>query len=186
MNRMTISTWVLALGMCAVPLHGQVITTVAGSAWLFPTSSIPALGAPLGQSTGSAVDAQGNVYAADDSNHIVVRISPNGVLTVVAGNGTGGFSGDGGPATSASLAYPGGVAVDSAGNLYIADTLNHRIRKVSGGTITTVAGNGDTDFTGDGGPATSASLDAPSGVDVDSVGNLYIADTSNSRIRKVS
>jgi uncharacterized protein (TIGR03437 family) len=183
---MKVSAWVLALGMCAAPLHGQVIDTVAGTNWVFPTSSVPALSAPLGATTGVAVDAQGNVYAADGGNNIVVRISPDGVLTVVAGNGNGGFSGDGGPATSASLSYPSGVAVDSAGNLYIADAYNSRIRKVSGGTITTVAGNGIFGFSGDGGPATSASLDFQDGVAVDSAGNLYIVDGNNNRIRKVS
>jgi len=186
MQRMTVSAWVFALGMCAAPLHGQVINTVAGTNWFFPTSSVPALSAPLGPVAGVAVDAQGNVYAADSGNNIVIRISLDGVLTIVAGNGLQGYSGDGGPATSASLCQPAAVAVDSAGNLYIADTENNRIRKVSGGTITTVAGNGAYGFSGDGGPATSASLNYPPGVVVDSVGNLYIADSGNNRIRKVS
>ena len=180
------SAWMLALGMWAAPVYGQVIDTVAGTAWLFPASSIQALSAPLGDLEGIAVDTQGNVYAADPGNSIVVRISPDGVLAVVAGNGAPGFSGDGGPASSASLGQPFGVAVDSAGNLYIADTPNNRIRKVSGGTITTVAGNGAYAFSGDGGPATSASLNQPFGVAVDSAGNLYIADSDNNRIRKVS
>src|ERR1035437_6506014 len=186
MQRKIVSVWVFALGMCAAPLYGQVINTVAGTNWFFPTSSVQALSAPLGTPLGVAVDAQGNVYAADNTNNIVVRISPNGLLTVVAGNGTRGFSGDGGPATSASLNNPGSVAADSAGNLYMADSGNHRIRKVSGGTITTVAGNGNSGFSGDGGPATSASLKFPAGVAVDSAGNLYIAEPSNYRVRKVS
>ena len=180
---MTVFSWVLALGLCAAPVYGQVITTVAGTDWFFPTSGLPALSAPLGWVKGAAVDAQGNVYGADFDNNIVVRISPNGMLTVVAGNGEPGFSGDGGPATSASLSGPQGVAVDSAGNLYIADS--SRIRKVSGGTITTVAGGGNQGL-GDGGPATSASLSFSKGLAVDSAGNLYIADTYNQRIRKVS
>src|ERR1035437_9125744 len=186
MQRKIVSVWVFALGMCATPLYGQVINTVAGTNWFFPTSSVQALSAPLGTPLGVAVDAQGNVYAADNTNNIVVRISPNGLLTVVAGNGTGGFSGDGGPATSASLNWPLAVAVDSAGNLYIAELNNHRVRKVSGGTITTVAGNGNPGFSGDGGPATSASLKFPAGVAVDSAGNLYIAEPNNYRVRKVS
>ncbi len=95
----------------------------------------------------------------------------------MAGNGTAGFSGDNGPATSAELNVPAGVAVDSAGNLYIADYGNNRIRKVSNGVITTVAGNGTAGFSGDNGPATSAELNMPGGVAVDSAGNLYIADT---------
>ena len=111
-----------------------------------------------------------------------------GVITTVAGTGSygslGGFGGDGGPAVSALLNYPRGVAVDGAGNLYIADTGNHRIRKVdSSGVITTIAGTGESDFGGDGGPAIAARLDSPRGVATDSAGNVYIADTGNSRIR---
>src|SRR5712691_1909353 len=110
-----------------------VITTVAGTNWTFPASPLPAVNAPLGPTTGVAVDAKGNVYIADAGNNMVMRISADGTLTVMAGNGIAGFSGDGGPATSAELNSPGGVAVDSAGNLYIADYVNNRIRKVSGG-----------------------------------------------------
>ena len=103
----------------------------------------------------------------------------------MAGNGTPGFGGDGGPAISAQLA-PTAVAVDSAGNLYIADTDNYRVRKVSNGVITTVAGNGAWGFSGDNGPATSAQLAGPPGVAVDAAGNLYIADSDNYRVRKVA
>jgi uncharacterized protein (TIGR03437 family) len=186
MQKTMVSAWLLVLGMCAAPLPGQVIATVAGTTWFFPASSIRAMSAPLGNLGGVAVDAQGNAYATDFGNNIVIRISSDGALTVVAGNGIAGFSGDGGPATSASLNDPQGVAVDSAGNLYIADEHNNRIRKVAGGIITTIAGNGSEGFSGDGGPATSATLELPFGVAVDSAGNLYIADFENSRIRKVS
>jgi len=163
-----------------------VITTVAGSTWIFRGDGGPATAAPLGAVYGVvAVDAVGNVYASDQWNNFVVRISPNGILTVVAGNGIGGFAGDGGPATAAALSQPTGVAVDAARNLYIADTGHGSIRKVTPtGTITTVAGGGTS--LGDGGPATAASLRSPSGVAVDAAGNLYIADTMNYRIRKVS
>jgi sugar lactone lactonase YvrE len=110
-----------------------------------------------------------------------------GVISSVAGNGTQGFSGDGGPATSAQVNQAEGLAVDSAGNLYIADTANNRIRKVTpAGVISTVAGNGKAGFSGDGGPAISAQLYDPSGVAVDSIGNLYIADFNNRRIRKMT
>ena len=173
----------LLMAYCA---QAQVITTVAGTSFTFPSAPLLARNAPLGYVKGAAVDASGNVYAADSDNNIILRFVPGGQMTVVAGNGIGGFSGDEGPATSASLNSPVGVVVDSAGNLYIADGNNGRIRRVSGGTITTVAGNGTSGFTGDGGSATGASLNFPAGVALDSAGNLYIADQGNNRIRKVS
>jgi len=164
-----------------------VITTVAGSTWVFRGVGGLAVNAPLGQVQGVAVDSAGNVFVADTDNSLVVKVSPSGTLQVVAGNGVAGFSGDGGPATGASLNWPWGVAVDAAGNLYIADEHYSRIRKVSpAGTITTVAGTGYMGFSGDGGPATAASLSGPYGVAVDAAGNIYVADTRNSRIRKVS
>ncbi len=145
----------------------------------------PATSASLTRPFGVAVDAAGNLYIADAGNNRIRKVSPSGIITTVAGNGTPGFSGDGGSSTGASLNSPLGVAVDAAGNLYIADGSNNRIRKVSpSGVITTAAGGGS--VLGDGGPATSASLANPSGVAVDGAGNLYIADTFNLRIRKVS
>jgi trimeric autotransporter adhesin len=195
------SAWVLALGLSAGPLYGQLISTFAGTIGLYdPKSSVPALSASLGNLAGVAVDAQGNVYAADSGNQIVVQITPAGVLTVVAGNGNAGLSGDGGTAGSASLNYPHAVTVDPLGSIYIADTYNNLIRQVSNfipsvsGTIATFAGNGAGAFAGDGGPAPGgqfpqpfgASLNSPQGVATDSKGNLYIADTLNNRIRMVS
>ena len=112
-------------------------------------------------------------------NQTVFRLDTAGVVTRVAGNGTPGFSGDNGPAPSAQVSNPEGVAVDAAGTLYIADNINNRIRKVSNGVITTVVGNG-TQSLGDNGPATDAGLAAPFGVAVDAAGNLYIADTTPS------
>jgi uncharacterized protein (TIGR03437 family) len=163
-----------------------VVTTVAGNGTPgFSGDNGPATSAQLNNPSGVAVDSAGNLYIADQSNNRIRKVS-NGVITTVAGNGTLGYGGDGGPATSAQLTNPYGVAVDAAGNLYIADFGSSRIRKVSNGVITTVAGNGTQDFSGDNGPATSAQLDAPRGVAVDSAGNLYIVDYSNHRIRKVS
>ena len=120
--------------------------------------------------------------------NIIRRVdAATGDITTVAGDGDWGFSGDGGPATSARLAHPGGLAVDDLGNLYIGDDCNHRIRKVDAttGTITTVAGTGVWGFSGDDGPATSARLSNPGGLAADGEGNLFIADVGNHRVRKV-
>jgi hypothetical protein len=134
-----------------------------------------------GKVYGLAVDSAGNLYIAHDN---ILKVTPEGAISTVAGNGSSGYGGDGGPATSAQLNGPWGVAFDSVGNLYIADSGNNRIRRVTtDGVISTVAGNGSPGYAGDGGPATSAQL-TPLDVAVDSVGNLYILD-GNNRIRKV-
>ena len=144
----------------------------------------PEVKAQLSSPYGVAVDGAGNLYIADISNHRIRKVDSVGTITTVAGTGEGGFSGDGGAATEAQLDSPIGVAVDSAGNLYIADTLNKRVRKVdSTGTITTVAGTGEGGFSGDGGAAVQAQLSSPAGVAVDGAGNLYIADQDNHRVR---
>ena len=167
-------------------ISNGLITTLAGDGTAgFSGDNGPAASAQLTGPYGVAVDSGGNLYIADSVNNRIRKIS-NGVITTVAGNGTSGFSGDNGPATSAQLYLPFGVAVDAAGNLYIADSADNRIRKVSNGIITTVAGNGTFGFSGDNGAATAAQLSNPVGVAVDSAGNLYIADTANNRIRKVS
>lgn len=142
---------------------------------------------------GIATDFEGNIYFADTGNHCIRRINATtGIISTVAGDGSNGFGGDGGLATSAQLNSPSDVAVDEAGNLYIADLFNHRIRMVekASGNISTIAGSGATgeamgSFSGDGGAATSATLDTPSSVDVDSEGNVYVSDTFNHRIRKI-
>jgi uncharacterized protein (TIGR03437 family) len=177
------------------------ITTVAGNGFGSPFNGGfsgdggPATAAELYFPAGITVDASGNLFIADNRNNRIRKVSANGVITTFAGNGVaqpqtgfGTFSGDGGPATAAGLSLPSGVAIDASGNLFIADYLDNRIRKVStNGIITTVAGNASCcGFSGDGGPATAASLYNPTAVAVDSSGNLFIADTQNNRIRKVS
>jgi DNA-binding beta-propeller fold protein YncE len=136
-----------------------------------------------------AIDSQDRLYIADTENQRIRRVDfVANTIETIAGNGTAGFSGDGGPATEASLAWPRDLAYDGAdGVLYIADTDNHRVRAVdlATGIITTVAGNGDATYGGDGGPPTAASLKRPWGITLDPAGNLYIADTKNNRIRLV-
>ena len=168
-----------------------IITTVAGNGMFgYTGDGGPATSAQIfsaGDVSGLAVDAAGNLYIGDGENHVVRKVDTAGIISTVAGNGSPGFSGDGGPATSAQLNFPGGIALDSAGNLYIADSSNNRVRKVStAGIITTVAGNGNASYSGDGVQATATAVDRPEGVTVDSAGNLYISETSGARVRKVN
>ncbi len=132
-----------------------------------------------------AMDTAGNLYIADTNNNAVRKVATNGIITTVAGNGTPGFSGDGGRAVFAQLSHPKGVAVDTAGDVYISDTFNSRIRVVTpNGTITTVVGTSPAGYSGDGGLATAAQLNFPAGLSFDSAGNLYIADNNNNVIRQ--
>ena len=134
-----------------------------------------------------AIDSAGNLYISENLANIVDKVTPAGVLSIYAGNGKQGFSGEGVPATTAMLNGPKGVGLDAKGNLYIADSGNHRIRKVTPqGIISTLAGNGNEDFSGDGGQATGASLDTPGDVIADAAGNVYIADVDNFRVREVT
>jgi sugar lactone lactonase YvrE len=167
-------------------VSGGIITTVAGNGTAgYSGDGDAATGAELNYPWGVALDSDGNIYIADSGNDVIRKVS-GGIITTVAGNGKAGYSGDGGPATGAQLGFPTAVAVDSSGDIYIADTWNHRVRKVSGGIITTVAGDGTPSYGGDGGAATSAQLNQPIGVTVDAGGNLYIGDSWNNRVRKVS
>lgn len=162
------------------------ITTIAGTSIEgFSGDGGAATSADLDTPTGVAVDASGNVYIADSHNNRIREVS-GGTITTIAGTGAAGFGGDGGAATAALLALPSAIAVDTNGNIYIADTNNQRIRKVSGGTILTIAGTGEQNYTGDGAAGTSAALDSPTGVAVDASGNVYIADRHNQRIRELS
>jgi hypothetical protein len=163
------------------------ITTFAGTpgVWGYGGDGGAATSAYLNGPQGVAVDSSGNVYIADTGNSVVRKVS-GGIINTVAGNGGLGYWGDGGPATSAYLYSPSDVAVDASGNFYIADSENMRIRMVNtAGIISTVAGNGSAGYSGDGGPATAASLDYPFGVAVDVAGDVLIADTFNQRIRWV-
>ena len=165
-----------------------MITTLAGSGqYKFSGDGAAAIGASLNGPQCVAVDSAGRSYVADTLNHRVRKINAAGVITTLAGNGTQGFSGDGGPAAGAALNSSGCVTLDAAGNAYVADTGNHRVRRVApDGTITTLAGTGVVGSSGDGGPASVATLNRPTGVAADLVGNVYIADTGNHRIRKVT
>lgn len=165
-----------------------IITTVAGLGEEgYSGDDGPAVAARLNYPDGLAVDPEGNLYIADSSNQRVRKVTPAGIITTVAGNGIGGFVSDGGFATATSLQLPAGVALDAAGNLYIADNLNNRVRRVStSGVITTVAGNGIGGYVSDGGPAVSTRLYGPCGVALDAAGNLYIGDYGNNRVRGVT
>jgi DNA-binding beta-propeller fold protein YncE len=170
------------------------ITTVAGSGvpgdvsqgLPLPEDGGPAIDAQLNDPIGIALDRDGSILIADALYHRVRRVTPDGTITTIAGDGIPQFTGDGGPAARASLQYPTGVAVDRDGNVLIADAENHRIRRIDAeGTITTVAGIGGAGYAGDGGPATKAMLHRPTGVAVTRRGELLIADEYNHRIRRV-
>jgi uncharacterized protein (TIGR03437 family) len=164
-----------------------IISTVAGNGFVPYSGEGGAATSAALAANAVAVDSAGNLYIGDSLSSRVLKVNSGGTITSLAGNGALSYGGDGGPATKAAFFYPYGVAADGQGNIYIADTNNHRVRRVdSGGTITTVAGNGNPGFSGDGGQATAASLFSPMAVAVDAGGNLYIADSGNFRIRKVS
>ena len=166
------------------------ISTIAGNGTPgYSGNGDPATNATLNAPEYVAVDRAGNIFIAEIGNNIVRKIAAStGIIMTVAGNGSAGFSGDGGPATSAELATPAAVALDAAGNLYIADHDNNRVRKVDAttGTITTVAGNGTAGYSGDGGAATNAKLNFPVGIALDSAGDIFITDNVDNTVREIS
>jgi uncharacterized protein (TIGR03437 family) len=185
-----------------------VVSTITGNGTPgFSGDNGPAEGAQLSNPAGVALNGAGDIYFSDTGNQRIRKVS-NGVITTVAGNGTAGFSGDNGPATSAqlnlapvifpppppgpflgNLTFPAipqllsGIAVDASGSIYVVDSGNQRVRRISGGVITTIAGNGSPGYSGDGGPAVSAQFNNPSGLAVDAAGKVYVSDSSNGRIR---
>jgi RHS repeat-associated protein len=170
-----------------VDTNGMIITVAGNGQNAFTGDGGPAILASLHNPQGLAVDNSGNIYIGELYSRRVRKVDPNGIISTFAGNGDYQFSGDGGPAIQAGIAGPSGIAVAPSGNIYIADSGQSRIRKVdTSGIITTVAGNGKGGSSGDDGPATQASLFWPFGVTVDVIGNIYIADTTNSLIRKVN
>ncbi len=170
-----------------LPLGGKLIQIAGTGTCGHAGDGGAATQARIGNVRGVAVDSQGNLYLADVDSDRVRKVDSSGVITTFAGTASSGYSGDNGPAIAARLNGPNGLAADEAGNVYIADTGNHRIRKVAtSGVITTLAGTGAAGAAGDGGPADAARLSSPGGLAVDRQGNLYIADAGNHRIRRVS
>ena len=170
-----------------------ILTTVAGNGSNFDLAcgsllgdGGPAISACLSEPQGLTVDSLGNFYIGDTNDFRVRKVDTQGVITTVAGTGTQGYGGDGGPAVNAEIGHPSGITADTSGNLYIGDGDNFRVRKVdTKGVITTVAGTGTTGFSGDGGLATSAQISGVNGLAIDKTGNLYIADPFNNRVRRV-
>ena len=163
------------------------VETIAGTGEFgYSGDGGPATQAQLSRPSGLAVDGSGNVYVADYWDHRVRRINASGRIQTIAGTGHEGFSGDGGLATQARLSGPSGLAVDSAGNVYVADRGNHRVRRIDpSGQIETIAGTGHGGYSGDGGPATQARLSEPFGLAVDGLGNVYVADKADHRVRRI-
>ncbi len=165
-----------------------IISTYAGTGTFgYSGNGGPATSAKLFYPTGIAVDVTGNIYFAEAGNNVIRKVDTSGIISTIAGNHIAGYSGDGGPATSAKLFYPIGVAIDTTGNIYIADYYNNVIRKVNtSGIISTIAGNNVAGYSGDGGLATSAKLNEPFEIEIDVIGNIYFTELSNDVVRKVN
>jgi hypothetical protein len=171
-----------------ITISTGIITTIAGNGFGYSGDGGPAIAALFKNPLGIAFDKSGNIIVADANNHCLRKIDmTTNIITTIAGNGTAGFSGDGGPAISALVSHPAKMAFDTAGNMFFTDEVNNRIRKIAVGTgiISTIAGTGTFGYGGDGGPATGADFKFPIALDLDIYGNIYVADIYNNRIRKI-
>jgi hypothetical protein len=168
--------------------QAQIIETIAGNGFTgYSGDGGQATAAEFDNPRYTTIDAAGNVYVTDYYNYVIRKITPAGIVSTFAGTGSAGFSGDGGQASAATFDDPMGMVVDASGNMYLADELNNRIRKITpAGIITTIAGNGTAGLSGDGGPATNAELNWPVGLTLDASGNLLVGDYANSAIRKIT
>jgi len=173
-----------------VDAAGRISTVVGPPTGVAPPAPGQASSVEMRDPSALAIDGEGNLYVGggNGTNRMIIRVDPSsGAVTTIAGTGEKGFSGDGGPATEATMSWVRDIAIDDAGNVYFSDPLNNRVRMVdTAGIITTIAGTGKQGFSGDGGPATEARLDYPSGVAVDPRGRIYIADKGNHRVRRIN
>ena len=184
----SLSILLLTFLLGSLATNAQTINPFAGNHIPgYSGNGAPATAAECYAPAGIAADNAGNVYFIDQGSSVVRKVNAGGIITTYAGNDTAGYSGNGGPATAASLNQPSSLAIDDTGNLYIADDVNNVIRKVNtAGIITTVAGDGTAGYLGDAGLATNAKLNSPKGIAVDHLGNMYIADANNNVVRKVN
>ncbi|MGN6264478.1 MAG: gliding motility-associated C-terminal domain-containing protein [Ginsengibacter sp.] len=178
---------ILLLSYISLPLNAQIITTVAGNGtYGYSGDGGPATSAQLAWNIGVAVDDSGNIYISDHDNDVIRKVNSAGIISTFAGNGTLGFSGDGGPATAARLYHPAWITIDNSGNFYFTDQNAEVIRKINtSGVISTITGNLPPGYSGDGGPLMAAQFRSISGIAFDQANNMYISDYGNNVVRKV-
>ncbi len=184
---MKISILILLL-LVAFGAEGQIITTYAGNGTIgYTGDGGQATSAGIFGPGGIKIDKTGNLYIADAGHYVIRKVSPAGIISTIAGTGSTGYSGDGGPATAALLGLPVSVTCDSIGNVYIVDADGVAIRKINtSGIISTIAGTGVVGYSGDGGPSTAAKINYPTDIVADNIGNVFFVDEYNNRIRKIS